>query len=152
MSQNINLVAYEAGNDGKLYETKTDLIETVFITPSLLSELQKASPLTKRNIFETAGSEDHYSIECFNDSEVEEAIKKLEEVFLSILASDGKKLLGQENEKDSNKLHLPSSEHIAPRDLDKSINRFRTLTNIINVFKLKHNQYSSDSSVVLKLG
>ncbi|TVU80994.1 MULTISPECIES: hypothetical protein [Pseudoalteromonas] len=152
MSQSINLVAYQANENGKLYESKTDLIETVFITPSLLSELQKASPLIKKNIFETVGSEDHYSIECFNDSEIEGAIKKLEEVFLSILASDGKKLLGQESKKDSNKLALLSSEHIASGDLDDSINRFRTLTNVINVFKLKHNQYSSDASVVLKLG
>jgi len=152
MSQSINLVAYEAASDGKLYETNTDLIETVFVTSVLLGELQSKFPLIKRKIFEVIDSEEHYSIECFNDSEIEDVIKKLEEIFLTILKSDGEKLLNKEASPDSeNQLSL-HSVHIQTSDIDNSINRFRTLTNIINIFKLKKNQYGSDTSVVLKLG
>ena len=152
MSHSINLVVYASGDDGKLYETKTDLIEAVFVTSSLLSELKKNFPLIERNIFEEVGSDEHYQIECFDDSDIEGAIKKLEEIFLSVLAADSEKLLGQESLKDSEKLPSTTLGHISSGDLDDSINRFRTLTNIINVFKLKHNQYSSDLSAVLKVG
>lgn len=98
------------------------------------------------------GSEDHYSIECFNDTDIEGAIKRLENIFLSILKSDGDKLLDEENPQDSKQLVSKHSGHIKSNDITDSINRFRTLTNIINIFNLKHNQYSSDTSVVLKLG
>ncbi|NWO06605.1 MAG: hypothetical protein HLX50_13225 [Alteromonadaceae bacterium] len=152
MSQSINLVAYEASDDGKLYETKTSLIETAFVTPVLLDELQKKFPLIERNVFEVVGSEEYYSIECFNDSDIEEAIKKLEDIFLSILKSDGEKLLDKEVSQDSENLPSLHSGHIKSSDINDSINRFRTLTNIINIFKLKKNQYGSDTSVVLKLG
>lgn len=152
MSQSINLVSYEASGDGKLYETNTDLIETAFVTSALLDELKSKFPLIKRKIFEVIGSEEHYSIECFNDSEIEGAIKELEDIFLSILKSDGEKLLDKEASQDYENLPLLHSGHIQSSDIDDSINRFRTLTNIINIFKLKKNKYGSDASVVLKLG
>jgi hypothetical protein len=152
MSQSINLVAYETASDGKLYETKTDLIETAFVTTALLGELQNNFPLIERRVFEVVGAEDHYSIECFNDSDIEGAIKRLEDIFLSILKSDGEKLLDKEDSQDFRNLPSTHSDHIKLSDIGNSINRFRTLTNIINIFNLKHNQYSSDTSVVLKLG
>lgn len=152
MSQSINLVAYEASDDGKLYETKTDLVETAFVTSALLAELQKKFPLIERRVFEVVGSEEHYSIECFNDSDIEEAIKRLEDIFLSILKLDGEKLLDKEDSQDSENLPTLHSGHIKSSDIGDSINRFRTLTNIINIFKLKKNKYGSDTSVVLKLG
>lgn len=152
MSQSINLVAYETANDGKLYETKTDLIETAFVSSALLGELQNNFPLIERSIFEVVGCEEYYSIECFNDSDIEGAIKRLEEIFLSILKSDGEKLLGQADSQDSENLPPTHSGHIKSNNLDDSINRFRTLTNIIKVFNLKHNKYSNDTSVVLKIG
>lgn len=152
MSQSINLVVYEASDDGKLYETNTYLIETAFVTPALLEELQNKFPLIERKVFEVIGSEEHYSIECFNESDIEEAIKRLEEIFLSILKSDGEKLLDKEDSQDSGNLPSFHSGHLKSSDIGDSINRFRTLTNIINIFKLKKNQYGSDTSVVLKLG
>ncbi|WIG80222.1 hypothetical protein KFZ68_08800 [Photobacterium damselae] len=152
MSQSINLVAYEASDDGKLYETNTALIETAFVTSALLGELQNKFPLIERKVFEVVGSEEHYPIECFNDSDIEEAIKRLEDIFLSILKSDGEKLLDKKASEDSENLPSLHSSHIKSSDIDESIDRFRTLTNIINIFKLKKNQYGSDTSVVLKLG
>ena len=152
MSQSINLVAYETTSDGKLYETKTDLIETAFVTTDLLAELQKVSPLIEREIFEVVGSEEHYLIECFNDSDVGSVINRLEDIFLSVLKSDGEKLLGNADSQDSESLPSLHSAHIKSSDISESISRFRTLTNIIYIFNLKNNQYGDDSSVVLKLG
>lgn len=43
MSQGINLVAYESASDGRIYETKSELIETAFVSTALLKELQKIS-------------------------------------------------------------------------------------------------------------
>ncbi|WP_252176555.1 hypothetical protein [Endozoicomonas sp. 4G] len=152
MSQSINLVKYEAANDGKLYETKTDLIETAFVTSSLLEELKGQFSLTEKNIFEALGSEDHYSIDCFNDSDVEAAIRKLEDIFLSILKSEGKNLCDERGGTASENLPSKLSAHISSQDIGDSISRFRTLTNLIHVFKLKHNQFRTDNSVVLKVG
>lgn len=152
MSQSINLVAYEATNDGKLYETKTDLIETVFVSTDLLGELQKHFPLIERKVFEVVGSEDHYSIECFDDSDIEEVISKLEDIFLRVLKSDGEKLLDHSDSPDSKSLPSTHSAYIKESDISESISRFRTLTNIIHIFNLKNNQYRGDASVVLKLG
>lgn len=152
MSLSINLVKYEAANDGKLYETKADLIETAFVTSSLLEELKNQFSLTEKNIFEVLGSEDHYSIDCFNDSDIEAAIRKLEEIFMSILKSDGEKLHGEMEADASENLPSRHPEHIIPKDIEDSISRFRTLTNLIYVFKLKHNQFRADDSAVLKVG
>lgn len=152
MSQNINLVAFEISDEGKLFETQTDLIETAFITSSLLDELLKSFSLVEIEIFECLGSEEHYSIECFKESDIEGAIKKLEEMFLSILKLDGEKLLCQADSPDLKNLPSTDTGHIVSKDIDDSINRFRTLTNIINVFKLKHNRYRGDLSVVVKIG
>ncbi|WOG28429.1 hypothetical protein [Endozoicomonas sp. 8E] len=152
MSLSINLVKYEAANDGKLYETNADLIETAFVTSSLLEELKNQFSLAEKNIFEALGSEDHYSIDCFNDSDVEAAIRKLEEIFLSILKSDGKKLHGKMEPDAPENLPSKYSDPISSEDIEDSISRFRTLTNLINVFKLKHDQFRKDDSAVLKVG
>lgn len=152
MSQSINLVAYEAASDGKLYETKTDLIETAFVSTDLLYEIQKNFPLIERKVFEVVGSEEHYSIDCFNDSEIEKIISKLEDIFLSVLKLDGEKLLDNPASQEAKSLPSTNSSYIKSRDISESISRFRTLTNIIHIFNLKNNQYGGDASAVLKLG
>lgn len=48
MSQSINLVAYESASDGRIYETKTEIIETAFVLTALIKELHKESPLVER--------------------------------------------------------------------------------------------------------
>jgi hypothetical protein len=152
VSKTINLVKYGTGNDGKLNETKVDLIETAFVTSLMLSELQKYFPLVEVCVFEGADSDDHYTIECFKDADVQSAIKKLEEMFVSTLRSDSELILGKETNSTSRHLAEKNQVHIKSNDLDNSIIRFRTLTNIINIFKLKHNQYSQDAAAVLKIG
>lgn len=152
MSQSINLVAYESASDGRIYETKTELIETAFVSTVLLNELQKEFPLVERNVYEAPDAEEHYSIECFNDSDIERILIKLEEMFLSVLKSDSERLLGESDSKNSQSLPSTQSNHIKSSDISESICRFRTLSNIIYIFGLKNKKYGGDTSVVLKLG
>ncbi|ELE6493773.1 MULTISPECIES: hypothetical protein [Enterobacteriaceae] len=152
MSQSINLVAYESASDGRIYETKTELIETAFISTALLKELKKEFPLVERKIYEVLGADEHYSIECFNDADIERILVKLEEMFLSVLKSDSERLLGKTDFQDDKNLPSAQSTYIKSSDISESISRFRTLSNIIYIFSLKNSKYSGDNSVVLKLG
>jgi len=152
MSQSINLVAYELASDGRIYETKTELIETAFVSTVLLNELQKEFPLVEREIYEVPDTDEHYSIECFNDSDIDRILIKLEEMFLSVLKSDSERLLGKSDFQDGKSLPSTQSNHIKSSDISESISRFRTLSNIIYIFNLKNNKYGGDTSVVLKMG
>jgi hypothetical protein len=152
VAKSINLVEYATGDDGRLYETKTELIETAFVSSYLLEELLNHFSLVERNIFEAVGSEEHYPIECFDDSDVESVIGKLEEIFILILKSDSERILNKCDRSGAENLPAPTQGYITSKDVEESISRFRTLTNIINVFQLKHNQYSRNASVVLKIG
>lgn len=152
MSQSINLVAYEPASDGRIYETKTELIETAFVSTALLNELQKEFPLVEREVYEVPDTDEHYSIECFNDSDVERILIKLEEMFLSVLKSDSERLLAKSDSQDGKSLPSTQSNHIKSSDISESISRFRTLSNIIYIFNLKNNKYGGDTSVVLKMG
>lgn len=152
MSLNINLVEYQTGNDGRLYETKTELIESSYVTQSLLNELQKSFTLVNREVYEEVTSEDHYTIECFDDSDIESVIQRLEEIYVSILRADSERLLSKVPSQNTENLPEAYTEHINGNELSDSIVRFRTITNVINIFNLKHTQYSSDASVVVKMG
>lgn len=152
MAANINLVEYQSDDDENLYETKVELIESSYISSSLLNKLLQSFPLVERNVYEEIGSEENYSIECFENSDVEEIIKALEDVFLSILSCDSEKLLGGHSSKSSETLPALFEQHINANDINESINRFRTLTNVIYLFKLKQNQYGKNVSVVIKIG
>ncbi|WP_080171782.1 hypothetical protein [Salmonella enterica] len=152
MSQSINLVAYESASDGRIYETNNELIETAFISTALLKELQKEFPLIERKIYEVPGEDEHYSIECFNDADIDSILAKLEIMFLSVLKSDSERLLKETDFQDNKRLPSVSSNYIQSSDITESISRFRTLTNVIYIFNLKNRKYSDDNSVVLKLG
>lgn len=152
MSKSINLVEYAIDDNNKLYETKSVLIETVFISSSLYDEIVKDYPLVKKSVFEEIKSEDNYSIECFDDSKIVEIISKLENLFISILENESKKIFSKNENIGSNQIATIQNDHIHLKDLEISIKRFRTITNVINIFQLKNNQYSSNASVVLKIG
>lgn len=152
MSQSINLVKYKIATDGRIYETKDGLIEYAFISTALIKELKKEFPLIERKIYEVPGEEDHYSIECFNDSDIERILIRLEEMFLSVLKSDSEKLLGKPDFLNGKNLPSTQPTYINKSDISESISRFRTLSNIIYICRLKNNKYSDNTSVVLKLG
>lgn len=152
MSQSINLVAYEPASDGRIYETKTELIETAFVSAVLLNELQKEFPLVERDVYEAPDAEEHYSIECFNDSDIEGILIKLEEMFLSVLKSDSERLLGKSDSQSGQSLPSTQFTHIISSDIYESVSRFRIISNIIYIFDLKNNKYHDDTSVVVKLG
>jgi hypothetical protein len=152
MSKNINLVIYATDNNEKLYEKSSELIETAFISNDLLKEIEKDWPLIKKSVFELAGSEDHYLIECFDDSKIRDILGKLETLFVILLKNESEKILDLTDIVDSSQLPALPFDHNQTKNLEMSILRFRTITNVINIFKLKSNKYTNDASAVLKIG
>lgn len=152
MSHSINLVAYGKTKDGMLSESETvELIETSFITPALLDELELATPLATRDVYGPAGSTVDYSIKCFNDADIEHAINKLKSMFLTTLEADAQKLLTQGGES-TKTIPIGYVKLGDSSAIDEAISRFRIITNVIYIFELKHKKYARDDSVVVKLG
>nr|WP_180319476.1 hypothetical protein [Delftia acidovorans] len=152
MSQSINLVAYGITKEGMLSEWKTvELIEAAFVTPALLDELKLVAPIAKRGVSGSTDSTADYSIECFDAADIESAIKKLKDMFLITLESDASKLLIIDEES-TKALAATNGNDANSSAIDEAISRFRTITNVIHIFKLKHDKYANDDSVVVKMG
>lgn len=149
MSSNIYLVEYKKTPDGRLFEISDPIIEYSFAPMSLIDELSQCSPLAKREIYESTNKDSHYAIEYFQEDHIEAAINKLHEIFLKILSADSKQLLGNTPSHQENEHKLKTENKDA---IDNSINRFRTITNVINIFKTKHNKYQGNDSVIIKIG
>lgn len=152
MSKSINLVKYAVDENKKINETETELIETAFVTSSLLDEIIKDNSLINKCVYEQLDSDECYQIECFDDNQVENILKKLKDDFITVLTSDCKKISKNIIEHKSKQSLVTQGEYIKSSEIDDSINRFRTITNVINIFKLKNDKYSDDMSVVLKIG
>lgn len=152
MSKTINLVEYEMDEQGRLLETKFNLIETAFISPSLYNIITKDHPTVPTPIFESSVSGDHYSIDCFDSSEILNIIGSLEDIFLRNMKSDSEKLLISDAYPAQSNSMTTSADYLKVADLEESIARFREITNLIHLFKLKKNQYSALPAAVLKVG
>lgn len=152
MSKTINLVEYHMDDRGRLLETTFNLIETAFISPSLYREITKEHSLVSTPIFESSIGDDHYSIDCFDSSEILNIIGDLEQIFLGNLKNDSEKLLSSDIYSLQSNSLTTSPDHLKIADLKESIARFREITNLINVFNLKKTQYITHPSVVLKVG
>lgn len=147
MSKSLNLVKYQTDDGGNIFEEYSELVEYVFISPSLIKEIESTFPLIKRKVFEEKGSEERYEIECFDEKDNLKIYVKLEEIFIIILENECKEILGTSETSKSK-----SVGHIKKTDIQLSVDRFRTITNVINIFKLKNEKYENDSSAVLKIG
>jgi len=152
MSKTINLVECEMDEQGRLFETKLNLIETAFISPSLYNTITKDHPTVPIPIFESSVSGEHYTIDCFDSSEVISIIGTLEDIFLRNMKSDSENLLISDASYAQSNALTTSADYLKVADLEESIARFREITNLIHLFKLKKNQYSALPSVVLKVG
>lgn len=152
MSKTINLVEYEIDDQGRLLETKFNLIETAFISPSLYKIITHEHPPVSTPIFESPIGGDHYSIDCFDSSEILNIIGSLEHIFLGNLKSDSEKLIFSDAYSPQSNSLTTLADHLKVADLEESIARFREITNLINIFKLKKNQYTPLPNVVLKVG
>lgn len=152
MSKTINLVEYEMDEQGRLLETKFNLIETAFISPSLYETITKKHPTVSTPIFESSAGGDYYTIDCFDSSEILNIIGSLEDIFLRNMKSDSEKLLISDAYSPQSNSMTISADYLKVVDLEESIARFREITNLIHIFKLKKNQYSALPTAVLKVG
>lgn len=147
MSANLKLVKYKSDDTGNLYEDGYETVDSVFISSDLISELGNDFPLVSLNIFEDDNLSDSYEIDIFPVEKTVEIHSKLEGLFVGVLRHEAKGYT------ESNSLS-GSKEIGYKKDIDVglSIDRFRTITNVIYLVKLKKDKFLEDSSVVLKLG
>lgn len=147
MSKSLNLVKYKADESGKLYESECETIDSVFISSDLISELEKDFPLVNISVFEDGDLDDNYEIECFPVEQSIELHSRLEELFIEVLKHEAEVYLESDSLSSSKDLGF-----IKKTDVSLSVDRFRTITNVIYLVRLKINKYLEQSSVVLKLG
>ncbi|CAN2041820.1 conserved hypothetical protein [Candidatus Magnetomoraceae bacterium gMMP-15] len=161
MSNYLNLVKYQTDKNEKFYEEGCELIESVFITPALLQEIESYFPLVELDVHEEEGTDEKYKIECFDNKDISNILNNLLEDFFLVLHESKKILDSSKNIKfkaveTSIKKPMtylfPLLKKNIKADLQLSIDRFRTITNVIYIFKLKKDKYENDSSTVLKIG
>jgi len=149
MSQNIFLIQYESDESERLYEENSIIIESTFISSTLLEEIEKQWSLVEKKIYEEKGVDENFKVNYFKDDLTQDICTWLENFFLKLLISESP---NSQVEDASTNTSLISSDYINKDELSSLIERFRTVTNLIRIFTLKNNKYSDDKSVVLKLG
>lgn len=142
MSQNVLLVEYQFDSEDNIYESGCHTIDVAFIKGDLLEKINNKYPMKEISIYEEAGSSEVSIIDCFDECLIEDTIKLLENEFITLLTTESKDL-----NKSSN-----GAEIITKSDLSELINKFRMITNLIYIFRLKNDKYRDTSSVVIKLG
>ena len=147
MSKSLNLVKYQTDENGNIYENGYVLVESVFISPDLMLEIERCFPLVKMRVLEEEGSDDAYEIECFDEKDSLSMAKKLRDLFILVLKNEYEQNIGSSNISESK-----SVDHIENTNLQTSIDRFRTITNVISIIDLKNEKYENDFSAVLKVG
>lgn len=147
MSKNLNLVKYKSDGNGNLYEEGYETVDFVFISSDLISELENDFSLASLNIFEDNNLDDSYEIDIFPVEKTVEIHSKLEELFVDVLRHEAKGYTESNSISDSKEIGYKKDI-----DISLSIDRFRTITNVIYLVKLKKDKFLEDSSVVLKLG
>ena len=147
MSKSLNLVKYQTDESGNIYENGYELVESVFISSDLILEIESNFPLVKMRVLEEEGSDEAYEIECFDEKYSLDIAKKLGELFILVLKNEYETIFGSSDISESK-----SVGHIKNTNLQTSIDRFRTITNVISIVDLKNEKYENVSSVVLKVG
>lgn len=147
MSKSLNLVKYKADESGKLYEEDYEVVDSVFISPDLISKLEDYVPLVSFNVYEDSNLEEHYEIKCFPNDKTIELHSKLEELFVTVLRHEAKNFVESATLSNSKDVGYKKDS-----DVGLSIDRFRTITNVIYLVKLKKEKFFNEPSVVLKLG
>lgn len=147
MSATLNLVKYKSDDDGNLYEEGYEIVDTVFISPDLISELENDFSLEEVKLYEDGRLGEYYSINCFPIDKTVEIYLKLEKMFITVLMHEAEGCT--ENKESSGSKEVSSKKEF---DIGLSVDRFRTITNVIYLVRLKRDKFLDDSSVVLKLG
>jgi hypothetical protein len=139
MSTKILLVKYELIESDKLIENNVVVIESAFITSEILEKISTFK--TKRNVYEVIDenlNNEPFEIECFDDKDLNDILFKLEIEFIDLLKSKG----NVENLDDL----------LIGQNLRDAIFEFKTITNLIDLFRLKNDKYQNDQSTLVKLG
>lgn len=147
MSVTLNLVKYKSDDDGNLYEEGYETVDTVFISPALISELENDFPLEEINLYEDEELDNYYSINCLPKDKAGEIYSKLEKLFITVLMHEAKYYT--ESKEPSGSKEVGSKKDI---DIGLSVDRLRTITNVIYLVRLKKDKFFDEPSVVLKLG
>ena len=145
MAESFCLVQYQTDPDGHLLEGDSEVIEDVYVSPSLLAEVIKQWPLIERGVLEELGG-NSFKIRCFDDASVKEAKSWLEDQFIRMVC-DSQLAFNSQGDYDSD-----TCPRVLMRDdIDRVIAKFRYLTNLINLFRIKIEKYNEDTSVIIRL-
>lgn len=139
MSIKILLVKYELIESDKLIEDDVVIIESAFITSEILEKI--STFITKRKVYEMLDEDpnnESFEIECFDDKYITDILFKLEMEFIDLLKNKS----SVENQDDL----------LIDQNLRDAIFEFRTITNLIYLFRLKSDKYQNDNSTLVKVG
>lgn len=139
MSIKILLVKYELIESDKLIEDNVVIIESAFITSEILEKI--STFITKRKVYEMLDenlNNESFEIECFDDKYITDILFKLEMEFIDLLKNKS----SVENQDDL----------LIDQNLRDAIFEFRTITNLIYLFRLKNDKYQNDNSTLVKVG
>lgn len=139
MSIKILLVKYELIESDKLIEDNVVIIESAFITSEILEKI--STFITKRKVYEMLDenlNNESFEIECFDDKYITDILFKLEMEFIDLLKNKS----SVENQ----------DELLIDQNLRDAIFEFRTITNLIYLFRLKNDKYQNDNSTLVKVG
>jgi hypothetical protein len=145
MSESFCLVQYQSDPDGHLLEGDSEIIEDVYVSPSLLAEVRKQWPLVERSVLEELGGSS-FKILCFDDASIKEAKSWLENQFIRMIYDSQQDFKGQCNQDSDTCPRVLTMD-----DIDRVVERFRYLTNLINLFRIKIEKYNEDATVVIRL-
>jgi hypothetical protein len=121
---------------GNLYDDKSNIIESAFITPELIELIEKEKLLANKPLLEETGTTESFEVKCIENSSLNKALSVLENEFMRLLSDASNKLKSVFNSDETSSL----------------MNEFRTITNLQHVIKLKKEKFEHNPNVVLKLG
>lgn len=138
MSQNLFLIEYTSSNDGKLYESNAEVIGSCFINNYYIELFEKNSFFDNVRLYEDVSSNDYTLIKIINCENLRDIFIKLEKEFFYLIDTT---------------VNKNSDENIIFSDKDTmdKMDKFRILTNIEYLFRIKKEKYIDDKFVI-KIG
>lgn len=148
MSSSLFLVEYEQTPDGKLIEETAHIIQSAFIDQRLLEKLEGYFGFNAMPIHEEEGSEEVIEIQYLDDEKINKVYDYFFDAFKKLVVKTNEKLqvLSQEEA-----LNTQVEAHKGEFNFD-NVEKFRVLTNLISILKIKIEHYKGSSTVFLKVG
>ncbi|WP_410199259.1 hypothetical protein [Burkholderia cenocepacia] len=133
MSTTLFLTKFARGSDGRYIESESLEIERAPVGAELLNTITLFSPLAELTVYEGEGDVDKSTVECFQDENISAIVDSIEAEFRRRLAAS-------------------SAGVSAECELSEVMAKFREITNVYFLFKLKLEKYPDDDSVIVQLG